>query len=494
MKVTGDEGVANLDHGGAVSRRPRAQFVASTLGVILLASSAFAQGTLSLNDYVQQVTQGHKGWQSSQKAAAGAALREDEGKVMTSPQVSAQVQHVSDQKPSATSFISGDKVISDSYTAGIGQQTRFGLKAQFNYTMSQTELFNANPQFVKESKYYEGRPSIEVSQSLWKNGFGSETKTTESLLAAQTRLSSQSEAYKQKMYGLEAEMVYWRLVLARETVGAQRAALERALKIKAWSARRSQLDLGDKADLFQAESAVKLRDLELQIAVDEERAAARAFNLARGLESADVKESLTRITPSMLDRMAEPAKVGERPDVKVAREALALSTASAALGQEKYKPNLDAFASYALNGHEATMGDAMSSSFKTDKPTLAVGLKISAPLTWGIASRAQDGYIQEKYGADLNYQRKLFENNAEWLDLEQKLADSKKRLQLTRAMESTQKEKLEYEKDRQSRGRTTTYQVLAFEQDFAAAELARIRSQADVLRIVAQMKTFGGNQ
>ena len=53
-----------------------------------------------------------------------------------------------------------------------------------------------------------------------------------------------------------------------------------------------------------------------------------------------------------------------------------------------------------------------------------------------------------------------------------------------------QKEKLEYERERLKKGRTTTYAILVFEQDYSMAQLNSIRIQAEIVSIVAQMKTF----
>jgi outer membrane protein TolC len=87
---------------------------------------------------------------------------------------------------------------------------------------------------------------------------------------------------------------------------------------------------------------------------------------------------------------------------------------------------------------------------------------------------------------------KLFEQEQEWNDLNQKFHEAKKRLTLTRDIEIVQDKKLVREKARLHLGRTTTYQVLLFEQDYSTAQLARIRAQADILRILTQMKLFGG--
>ena len=107
------------------------------------------------------------------------------------------------------------------------------------------------------------------------------------------------------------------------------------------------------------------------------------------------------------------------------------------------------------------------------------------PLDLGTLSDTRGGYSREAEGATLTFQRRVYEQERDWADLSSKFSDSKRRYQLPAGMESVQKEKYEHERDRLSRGRTVTFQVLQFEQDYRNAQLSRIRAQADVLMLVA---------
>ena len=123
----------------------------------------------------------------------------------------------------------------------------------------------------------------------------------------------------------------------------------------------------------------------------------------------------------------------------------------------------------------------------------SVGLKLSAPIAGDMVSRMRGGWAKEKASASLNLQRKRFENEREWLDLNRKLEESKTRLHLVELIESTQKRKLVAERDRQTKGRSTMFQVTLFESDYAQSQLNVIRTKAEILGIIARMKTFGGD-
>ncbi len=77
--------------------------------------------------------------------------------------------------------------------------------------------------------------------------------------------------------------------------------------------------------------------------------------------------------------------------------------------------------------------------------------------------------------------------------LKDKFQQAKDRLTIYDQLEKTQKTKLEYERVRRQRGRTTTQQVLLFEQDYEQAQLGRIKTMSDILQLLAQMKTYGSS-
>ena len=86
---------------------------------------------------------------------------------------------------------------------------------------------------------------------------------------------------------------------------------------------------------------------------------------------------------------------------------------------------------------------------------------------------------------------KLLDQQQAWSDLVARLSDAKTRLGLAFTIETAQKQKLEYEKQRLKEGRTTTYQVLLFEQDYSQAEYAKAKAAAQVLDFSARLKLYG---
>src|SRR5258707_247186 len=77
--------------------------------------------------------------------------------------------------------------------------------------------------------------------------------------------------------------------------------------------------------------------------------------------------------------------------------------------------------------------------------------------------------------------------------LRSKLAELSRKLKLAQGIEKAQQKKANFEKERLTRGRSTTSQVILFENDYSQALIAKVRIQQDLLRTYSQMKTFQGS-
>ncbi|MFM8314173.1 MAG: hypothetical protein ACKOA8_07800, partial [Deltaproteobacteria bacterium] len=280
-----------------------------------------AVDSFSLESYLTQVKQKHLGYQASQLVSQGAMERSGESSLLTSPSLFSNVSYLDDQKPTNNPAFLGNRTVFQNYTLGVAEQTRFGLGAKLSYNITRTELFGVNTAFVPLPKFYNVVPSLELSQSLWRNGLGSETRATVAVVEAQAKATSLAETMKSKVILAESEGAYWRLVVARELVSVAKNGVERAKKIQEWSKRRASLALADKSDALQAEAGLQGKQLELQIAIDEEREAIKKFNSLRGLDSESVEEKLESVSPEKLVELKPIERKGKREDVLAADEA-----------------------------------------------------------------------------------------------------------------------------------------------------------------------------
>ena len=448
-------------------------------------------GILTLDEYLNQVKAANRDLAVQRATSKASEGKSAESELILAPTVFASVQRADDRKPESNPF-QGSRAEMLGASVGVSKVTNFGLAGKISYGMNRVELTGSNPMFVAESKYFEAKPTIELSQSLWKNGGGREVNATRELISSQTEVIKQTEQFKGDMKLMEAEMSFWRLVLARESVRTTKESLSRAQKLRDWTADKVKQQLADKADLLQTEAAFRGRKLEQQMAEDEERSAGRALNALRGNSAGGEVEKVVQLTAETLARHPSPVrKPGDsRADTQAAMAATKIAEANLIIQNEKHKPQLDLFASATLNGKDEGFGQANKEAISAKYPTTVIGIKLSAPIGAESISKQRAAALAESGVSSLNVDAKKYTEEREWAALAASLEESRSRVSLANEIAAIQKQRSATESERHKTGRTTMFQVLMAEQDLAQSELNLIRSQADMLRTIAQMKSF----
>ncbi|MFA6236713.1 MAG: TolC family protein [Bacteriovorax sp.] len=445
---------------------------------------------LTLDEYLKQVEEKNQSLTASKLITESADDRADEGKLIFRPNMFAQVQTSIDKKPTTNVNAQGNRTDNSFYSVGLTQQFNFGLQGKLGYNFSHTKIYNASPAFLPLSDFHDGIASLELSQSLWRNFWGRESRSQETIITSQAQANKYGESYKIKTTLAQGENIYWSLSQLRKVVKVQKESLERAQKIRSWNQRRLSSGLAENSDFLQSDANYKAREYELKSALQDEKTLQRALNALRGINSDNVPEELSSVESNKIKSLALPPKAEFRDDTRAALELKKISEASAGLSIEKNKPVFEVYGAYAMNGRDRDRDQAMTNSLKTERDTRAIGLRFIAPLDFGTSSDNISGYKKEQIAADQNYQRKLFEQEQQWNDLSTKFEDAKIKLTLIEKIEEAQRVKASNERDRLNRGRTVTFQVLNFEQDYAQSELNRIQSETNILNIYSQLKIF----
>jgi outer membrane protein TolC len=214
----------------------------------------------------------------------------------------------------------------------------------------------------------------------------------------------------------------------------------------------------------------------------------------RGVNSDEFNDETEKITVETIIAMPLPDRKGVRDDVASLREAARAAAASAKLSRDKNRPTFDLFSTLSLNGRDPNFDPSFKESWRGNFPYTVVGLKFSTPLDFGSISKVNSGYELDKISTEYMYERKSFESDREWNDLTKKVNDMKERLKVAKELEDAQYKKYIYENNRLKLGRTTTYQVITFQQDYANAQYNRLSMQLQILESLATMKTFVGKE
>jgi outer membrane protein TolC len=461
--------------------------------ILLTSQLALAENSLNLDAYLTQVRRGHQGYQGASTSSEGALQRSTESETLTAFRLFADAQYVFDESPKIQ-VLQGTKDEVSSYDLGVQKVTSFGLSGKLYYNLTRTLISGLTPiplpGFTIPSDYYDASPMIELRYSLLRNGGGREVQAAVEAMQAQALSQSHSDRFQTQIIESQAEVAYWRLALARDAIDVQVSSVERSQKILDWNSRRVRMRLADESDLLQAQSGLKLRQLELQQVVDDERVAAQYFNSLRGTDKPRVDEDLTSLDDVEVEDLAPPPRAARRQDVEAAYEGQRAAQANARMSAEKNLPDLQIYTTLGLTGRDDTGPNAVADSFHTTNPIFALGATFSIPLDLSVLWDARRGWEKEAQGAELKFKRKLFEQDNDWVDFTRKYDEAKRRLGLARAIETVQMDKFKHEKERQTLGRSTTFLVLQFEQDLASSQFTRLRAQAELLMLIAQMKIF----
>jgi len=466
----------------------------SSIAALLLISwlsAASAAETLTLTDYLGQVSANNWSYQGSQRQKAGSDARKREADLVFSPSFFTEAQIASDKKEPDMGMAGAanyKELKSETYTAGVSQTYPTGTRAKLYYSLNHySYLHDGSP----DTRYYTASPVVELTQPLWQNYGGRADKDNEEATRAQAEADAWNAESDLRTLLVNAEKSYWDLATSRELVQVRGKAMEEAQAIYDYVSKRASMNLTDRSDALQARASLETARLNLKSATHNEAAALRAFKAYANMGEAVQVPELMQINWDKVRALPDPVWVkGNRADVKAAEAAANATAANARILAEKDKPALDLKLSYALNGRDADLSSRVSDSLNWDKPTAKAGLTFSIPFNYSASKEARAGALLKEKAAQLSYKQKLLAQASDWRDLTAKLSDARERLELSYTIEEAQRAKLEYEKQRLKEGRTTTYQVLTFEQDYTNAQYTRVSAAAQVLSTLANLKLY----
>ncbi len=458
---------------------------------ILMSGSSFA---LTLDQYLDQVKQQNLSLQSSEQRREGSALLRREADLIFTPKFFLNGQKGYDSRPPNPPFLVFDQVRTDKISTGISQEFSFGLESRFSYDLVKTEYKGIQFAPGIDNPYWDAIPTLELTIPLWGNAFGRASKARRELSLQQRTFEARSAEAQAKRTLVEAEVAYWRLAALQESVSVQRKALDAAQNIYEYVTNKKRKNLGEEADVLQARALTQSYQLQLEQALIDERAARRRFNLFLNVDASAPVDQLAPLDSSSLVSAPVPTfRPGDRPDVRASLAQVALAEATARLSSEQNKPTLNLYGGYAFFGRDGKQADAISRAGYADRETAYFGVRFQMPLNVMAMSDAREGASLTQKAAELNHRYLVYSQEQEWTDLSQLYKDSQTTLKMTEMLEKAQKAKLDNERVRLRQGRTTTYQVLLFEQDYLASEIARIRAATQIINLNSQFKLYSSN-
>jgi outer membrane protein TolC len=120
-------------------------------------------------------------------------------------------------------------------------------------------------------------------------------------------------------------------------------------------------------------------------------------------------------------------------------------------------------------------------------------VKLTVPLDFGVVTDIRDGYRAQAMAQDYLANKARFDLEQDWQDLRERYREAIDQLQVARELEKVQDEKIVNERNRFQTGRTTSFQVLQFEDNFFDSQLNRLRIENQILSLRATARLYNGD-
>ena len=469
--------------------------------IIIFISLVFCQklyaqnaSNLSLDQYLNQVRDKNLNIEQANQSDQSFELLKKKAKLVSAIKLYGFSEAGFAEQNRGLQFLRYKSVQTQNNRIGFSQESEFGINSNIYYSLNNTRYIGLAPGFTTNplaTKNTQAIPVLELSIPLWQNFLGKTTtaKKDASFYENESKQLSAKALSQEEM--VNAEKRFWHLVFAQKNLEIQNRALNSANKILDYLNKKEKMNLAEKSDVLQAKAIVESKKLAVKQAENFLKISARNFNQSRNINSDEVKEKLTNFDLTKLQNIAlNPIRNSDRLDIKSRQAQLQASLALARIEEENNKPSLNLYTSYAVNQVEPNRMDAFSATFDRSAPNGKIGLEFSMPLNVGVSADIRHGARLQASSHKTSYQEKLLQQEVDWKNLLQNFKDWQENLKLSMQIEATQKAKLENERNLLSRGRTSTYQILVFEQEFSNAELNTQQIAQKLYDLIAEQKLY----
>jgi outer membrane protein TolC len=445
---------------------------------------------LTIEDYLNQVESKGEQYKAAEENLKAATAEAELYKKYTSALFYSEARWVDDKKETANPDFQGTRTDNTNLAFGIKHKTIIGLDYDLSYNLGHTKIYDASLVAIPEPDYYETYPQLKLSLPLWKNFFGTQVRAQkESARSGLAAGQIEADIGMQKAR-IDTVLAFYSLNYYRELQGIYKDNLERANKLLSWSRSRIQKNLTEDSDYFQSKSNYSLRELDLQNAELKLSQAAREFNFRRGHSGSDVKEKLV-VKEVNVDRLSLPLQPFRmRKDLR-AQQLAAESQKHSYLDKiEETKPGLDVVLVTSLNGRDIDKSSASSEWQDDPKKYYMVALQFTMPVDLGLMSRLRAGAHQKVESERLKTTFLQDHSRNSWQDFVETGERIKTQLRLLAELEAIQKKKADTERIRLRQGRSSTFQVLNFEQDYINARAQRAAVELEARAFIEQIKLY----
>jgi outer membrane protein TolC len=429
------------------------------------------------------------------------------------------VGYSSSETPSTSALAGADvsRAAAFATQAQVRQRFDFGLNYAAAYDVGRS---TSNSTFTSLNPSWSNNLGFAVSQPLLR-GRGKEASGSQLLLAQRNRTVSE-ESFRAQVNGILFNVVnaYWELVFAERNLQVAESSLQ--LAQEQLGRTRDQVEVGMLAPVeeTQAQVAVAQRRNDLIVArnasanaADALRALLAAESLPGGWETELVVTEDPQVTPLPADvDAALQTSLTNRPEIAAAEATIAANRVQVDKARSDLLPALDLVGSLLYQGIggdrlirgafpdtqiieviPGVYGDALSQLFGLGFGTWRIGFNFSMPIGNHTAEGnfAQATLAEDQARAEL--QRLRQQTILEVRQAARSVDDAGELVVSTRATRELAEQQLAIEQDRFEVGMSTNFEVLAFQDELARAQVQELRAMIDYLRAEAALAQVTGS-
>jgi outer membrane protein TolC len=446
---------------------------------------------LTLDDYMELVLKNNNEIKSIQSNIDAVKGKLAQIEMVYSYSLSAGASYADDKSGRPFSILGRpDEVKNFAYDATVNKMFGLGTQVSLGLNGSHSDSNFANN--AMDFNVIDIAPFVKLQQSLWKDINGGSTKASIAKAKSSAKSTLYLLEYQKQNALLNATMAYWNLSYAKTLVGFRKNALSRVQKISDWNQKRFNMDLVEKSDLLQSQAAVKLGNLSLKVAYQQENKANRAVNQFLSISDVIVKYDVEKFEEKrqIFNSDYKPEKNYTRLDVLSSLEDVNNTMYDQIANKKTSGADLVLNAQFALNGVDQDFEFVRDNLTKVERPSYSLGLRYNLPLNFKLRNILNQGYEAAKISAQKKAEYLSIKENNDWQQLLDDWNDAKLKNILAVEIEEIQKQRKQEDEVLLKTGRTTTYLVLQTEQLLDDSMLTVFDSILELIRISETAKIF----
>lgn len=457
--------------------------------------SAQEPTAISLQDFLTEVREKNRAIQVSSLRRQSNELARAEPQLVFSPYGRATLAY-NDNKPTALSsaaLFTPDQTKSVIQSYGLSKKWTWGMATSITHHFNYNSAAGLTP---TQPNYWSNGLEVSVTQSLWKNFLGRGDRWN--LHSAENRLDAAAlmEEFRIQQILAQAEVAYWNYALSQALRKSFEGSLARTQRTLSWNEKRREANLVDRGDVLQSRAAVlKAKDSLIEAKKNETKARRMLmFFLAESIGS-NPESFNTQALPydATTELETEAWQVENRLDLQAKQKTSLAAEWEAQSQKDAGRPDLNLFASYGGKSLAGSFGTAESETLDNSYREYEIGVSLEIPLNFwktNDVKRAKDLFARSQ---NIDY-RDASEDTAKYLkDLLSDLEALREKILLSEELEKVQKGKLSSEEKKFRQGRSSSFQVISFEEDLASAELNKLQLYAEARSLLAELKLYEKN-